>query len=180
MRCEAPGEVRERDIMRKQIARAILVLIAVLGLSSPSWADVIQLGTLVYTQTEAESGIFSITNQTGDNKQDDFPVASFVSFEGMTLTVNGGLFGTLNADFNDSNLGHPGYEWDKIFQGLVASGGSVERLRLALQRPGRRRRHPGWPACVHRRLLPDRWVSRAGGWIRSGIIAVNARRVIDA
>ena len=105
--------------MRKQIARAILVLIAVLGLSSTSWADVIQLGTLMYVETGEAQGTFSITNQTGDNKQDDFPVIDFVPFVGMTVTVNGGLFGTLNADFNDSNAGHPGYEWDKSFQGQV-------------------------------------------------------------
>jgi len=167
--------------MRKQIARAILVLIAVLGLSSTSWADVIQLGTLVYTQTEAESGIFSITNQTGDNQQDAFPVDDFVPFVGMTLTVNGGLFGTLNGDFNDSNAGHPGYEWDKTFQGLVASaviGGVAPAGPFnVVFTPG----SSGIPAGSY--ILTGEFFLIGGPLVVQdgfglGIIAVNARQVV--
>lgn len=101
--------------MRKQIARAILVLIAVVGLSSTAWADMIPVGFVSYVQNAGEfpTGFFQITNQTGDNEQNfDFPILDFVSFNGMTLTVDGTLVSTIPADFTDANAGHPNYEFD--------------------------------------------------------------------
>lgn len=167
--------------MRKQIARAILVLIAVLGLSSTSWADVIQLGTLVYTETGEAEGLFSITNQTGDNQQDAFPVADFVSFEGMTLTVNAALFGTLNADFNDANGAHPGYEWDKIFQGFaqnaVIGGAAPAGPFNVVFTNGSNGIAPGQYVFVGDFFLIDGPLVPDGGFGLK-IIAVNARQVV--
>jgi hypothetical protein len=117
--------------MRRHISRAVLVLVVLFGVSTVARADIIQVGSLIYTDLggEVPSGFFHITNQTGANTQDDFPVLDFMNFAGMTLTVNGSLFGTIGVpgDFTDS--GSPaGYEFDsntKLNAMLAAIGGAA-------------------------------------------------------
>ena len=115
--------------MRRHIARAVLVLFVTLGVSSVAQAEIIQVGTLIYTELDPETheGFFHITNQTGANTQDDFPASDFVDFSGMTLDVNGSLFGTVPADFTDVGF-TPNYEFDSasvLAAMLAAIGGAA-------------------------------------------------------
>jgi len=173
--------------MRKHIARAVIVLVAVLGTSSVARADIIQVGSLIYTELaagEAPVGFFHITNQTGANVQDDFPIQSFVSFTGMTLTVNGGAANTVPGDFTDTDLVHPGYEFDsKNFLnamlahiGGAAPAGPFNVLADASQ---------GIVAGSYILsgdffLLNGDFTGQPISDFTIGIIAVNGRRVVDA
>src|ERR1051325_4396971 len=117
--------------MKKLIQTGILALVGVLALASNARAELFAVGYVVWQQQPCEAtngdvcGLFSISNQTANNTQDSFPIADFVAFDGMTLTVNGTAY-TVPTDFIDQNPGNPGFDFDLPFinpvSGVIGGG----------------------------------------------------------
>jgi hypothetical protein len=105
--------------MKKLIQTGILALVGVVALASNA-------RECAPTAAVLECGQFSISNQTGDNNQSAFPILDFVSFSGMTLTVNGSTVFTVPGDFTDENSPSPGYNFDvnfiNPFSGVIGGG----------------------------------------------------------
>jgi len=118
--------------MKKLIQTGILALVAVVALASNAVAEQFPVGFVFWTPQDCEvidqtgCGQFSISNQTGDNNQVAFPILDFVSFTGMTLTVNGSSVFTVPGDFTDENSPSPGYNFDLNFvnpvSGVIGGG----------------------------------------------------------
>ena len=120
--------------MKKLIQTGILALVGVVALASNALAEQFPVGFVFWTQQECSPtappndvcGQFSISNQTGDNNQNSFPILDFVSFTGMTLTVNGSTVFTVPGDFTDENTPSPGYNFDVNFinpvSGVIGGG----------------------------------------------------------
>jgi hypothetical protein len=120
--------------MKKLIQTGILALVAVAAMASTARAEQFPVGFVFWTQQECSPtapendvcGQFSISNQTGDNNQSGFPILDFVSFNGMTLTVNGSTVFTVPGDFVDQNSPSPGYNFDVDFvnpvSGIIGGG----------------------------------------------------------
>lgn len=125
--------MQRETIMKKLIQTGILVIVGVVALASNALAEQFPVGFVFWTEQACEPsaavqvcGQFSISNQTGDNNQNSFPILDFVSFSGMTLTVNNATVFTVPGDFVDENSPSPGYNFDvnftNPFSGVIGGG----------------------------------------------------------
>lgn len=99
--------------MRKVIARTVLAVLAVVVFSAPARAELIPIGQLQWLDLLGDltglpsDGQFSIINQTGANRTDEFPVLTALTFNAISLDVDDANFGpqTLTlTDFTDNGL----------------------------------------------------------------------------
>ena len=122
--------------MKKLIQTGVLAFVAVLALASNARAEAFPVGFVFWTEqpdgcqappsaVAFVCGQFSISNQTGDNNQVAFPILDFVSFSGMTLTINGSLVKTVPGDFVDQNSPSPGYNFDLQYDSFGGPTGGV-------------------------------------------------------
>jgi len=104
----------ERENMRKVLARSVLTLVVLVGLSAAASAAPVAIGQLEWNAFDGV-GYFAVQNQTGLQSQPGFPVLDQLTFLDFSVDVtwddttpNSAL--AMGADFLDVLL--DGYSWD--------------------------------------------------------------------
>jgi len=74
--------------------RAVLLIVALVGVSVPAQAAMIPIGELVFTPLDMDaqgnviSGTFSVVNQTGPDSTNAFPITTLLTFDTLSLTID--------------------------------------------------------------------------------------------